>query len=138
MTFIPVLSFPVARKLGHCVNDFVRSADLQAETMVWIARNTPADVVLGPMDLSLESEAFGARIRFADNEVPAVTGQLVDDNANDDGDDETYYKFFCFHFSAFRGVFRPGLPDGGPNRTRCCRTLDYRIVGNFSWRPPKN
>ncbi|MBO7653534.1 MAG: uroporphyrinogen decarboxylase family protein [Kiritimatiellae bacterium] len=79
MTFIPVLSFPVARKLGHSVNDFVRSADLQAETMVWIARNTPANAVLGPMDLSLEAEAFGARIRFADDEVPAVTGQLVDD-----------------------------------------------------------
>ena len=53
MKFIPVLSFPVARKLGHSVGEFVKSADLQAETMAWIARNTPVDAVLGSMDLSV-------------------------------------------------------------------------------------
>ena len=81
MKFIPVLSFPVARKLGHTVGEFVKSADLQAETMAWIARNTPVDAVLGPMDLSIEAEAFGATVRFSENEVPVVTGQLV---ANED------------------------------------------------------
>lgn len=79
MKFIPVLSFPIARKLGHSVGEFVKSADLQAETMAWIARNTPVDAVLGPMDLSVEAEAFGANVRFSDNEVPVVTGQLVED-----------------------------------------------------------
>ena len=77
--FIPVLSFPIARKLGHSVGEFVKSADLQAETMAWIARNTPVDAVLGPMDLSVEAEAFGANVRFSENEVPVVTGQLVAD-----------------------------------------------------------
>ena len=79
MKFIPVLSFPVARKLGHSVGEFVKSADLQAETMVWIAHNAPVDAVLGPMDLSIEAEAFGATVRFSEDEVPAVTGQLVAD-----------------------------------------------------------
>jgi len=79
MKFIPVLSFPIARKLGHSVGEFVKSAELQAETMAWIARNTPVDAVLGPMDLSVEAEAFGANVRFSDNEVPVVTGQLVAD-----------------------------------------------------------
>lgn len=82
MKFIPVLSFPVARKLGHSVGEFVKSADLQAETMAWIARNAPVDAVLGPMDLSIEAEAFGATVRFSENEVPVVTGQLV---ADEDG-----------------------------------------------------
>ena len=77
MKFIPVLSFPVAKKLGHSVGEFVKSADLQAETMAWIARNAPVDVVLGPMDLSIEAEAFGATVRFGDDDVPAVMGQLV-------------------------------------------------------------
>jgi uroporphyrinogen decarboxylase len=31
------------------------------------------------MDLSVEAEAFGAHVRFSDNEVPVVTGQLVGD-----------------------------------------------------------
>ncbi len=77
MKFIPVLSFPVAKKLGHSVGEFVKSADLQAETMAWIARNAPVDVVLGPMDLSIEAEAFGATVRFGGDDVPAVMGQLV-------------------------------------------------------------
>lgn len=79
MKLLPVLSFPIAKKLGHSVGEFVKSADLQAETMAWIAHNTPVDVVLGPMDLSVEAEAFGATVRFGEDEVPAVTGQLVDD-----------------------------------------------------------
>ncbi len=79
MKFIPVLSFPVARKLGHSVGEFVKSADLQAETMAWVAHNAPVDAVLGPMDLSIEAEAFGATVRFSEDEVPAVTGQLVAD-----------------------------------------------------------
>ena len=79
MKFMPVLSFPIVRKLGHTVGEFVKSADLQAETMAWIARNLPVDAVLGPMDLSVEAEAFGAHVRFSDNEVPVVTGQLVGD-----------------------------------------------------------
>lgn len=79
MKFMPVLSFPVARKLGRSVGEFVKSADLQAETMAWIARNLPVDAVLGPMDLSVEAEAFGATVRFSDGEVPVVTGQLVGD-----------------------------------------------------------
>ena len=79
MKFLPVLSFPVARRLGHTVGEFVKSSDLQAETMAWIARNAPVDAVLGPMDLSVEAEAFGANVRFSDNEVPVVTGQLVED-----------------------------------------------------------
>ncbi|MBP5511031.1 MAG: uroporphyrinogen decarboxylase family protein [Kiritimatiellae bacterium] len=79
MKFLPVLSFPIARKLGHSVGEFVKSADFQAETMAWIARNTPVDAVLGPMDLSVEAEAFGANVRFSDHEVPVVTGQLVED-----------------------------------------------------------
>ena len=78
MKFLPVLSFPVARKLGRCVGSFVRSSDLQAETMAWIAHNLPVDAVVGPMDLSVEAEAFGATVRFSDGEVPVVTGRLVD------------------------------------------------------------
>ena len=84
MKFLPVLSFPVARKLGHSVGEFVKSSSLQAETMSWIARNTPVDAVLGPMDLSIEAEAFGAAVRFGDDEIPAITGQLVEDEEGAD------------------------------------------------------
>ena len=78
MKFLPVLSFPVARKLGYKTSDFVRSADAQVEVMAWIAEHVPTDAVIRPMDLSVEAEAFGATARYSDEDVPAIIGQLVE------------------------------------------------------------
>ena len=80
MKLLPVLSFPVAKKLGYKVSDFVRSADAQVEVMSWIAEHVPTDAVIGPMDLSIEAEAFGAMARYSDEDVPAIVGQLVEDD----------------------------------------------------------
>ena len=79
MKLLPVLSFPVAKKLSYKVSDFVRSADAQVEVMSWIAEHVPTDAVIGPMDLSIEAEAFGATARYSDEDVPAIVGQLVED-----------------------------------------------------------
>ena len=79
MKFMPVLSFPVAKKLGYKTSDFVRSADAQVEVLAWIAEHVPTDAVIGPMDLSIEAEAFGATARYPDEDVPAIVGRLVED-----------------------------------------------------------
>ena len=79
MKFLPVVSFPIAKKLGYKTSDFVRSADAQVEVMAWIAEHMPTDAVIGPMDLSIEAEAFGATARYSDEDVPAIVGQLVED-----------------------------------------------------------
>lgn len=79
MKIIPVLSFPVVEKIGCKVGEFVRSADLQSKGLVYLAKNTPVDVVVAPMDLSIEAEAFGATTRFGDDDVPVILGQLVED-----------------------------------------------------------
>lgn len=79
MKFLPVVSFPIAKKLGYKTSDFVRSADAQVEVMAWIAEHMPTNAVIGPMDLSIEAEAFGATARYSDEDVPAIVGQLVED-----------------------------------------------------------
>lgn len=76
---LPILSFPAAQKLGVTVNDMVRSAELQARAMSVIAEETDTLAAVSLMDLSVEAEAFGATVRFDENEVPAVVGQLVAD-----------------------------------------------------------
>jgi uroporphyrinogen decarboxylase len=43
-----------------------------------VADRYPAAAAVSNMDLSLEAEAFGAAVRFSDDEVPTVTGRLVD------------------------------------------------------------
>ena len=76
---LPILSFPAAQKLGVSVETLVKSAELQAKAMEIIARETDTVAAVSLMDLSVEAEAFGAKVRFTEDEVPAITGQLISD-----------------------------------------------------------
>lgn len=76
---LPVLSFPAAQKFGANVNELVHSADLQAQAMRYVAEHTPTAAAVSLMDLSVEAEAFGCNVRFSEDEVPTVLGQLVGD-----------------------------------------------------------
>lgn len=82
---LPILSFPAAQKLGVSVETLVKSAELQAQAMEIVARETDTIAAVSLMDLSVEAEAFGAQVRFTEGEVPAIIGQLVsdEDEAND-------------------------------------------------------
>ena len=74
---LPILSFPAAQKMNVTVEELVKSAPLQAQAMAVIAGETDTLASVSLMDLSVEAEAFGATVRFAPDEVPAVIGQLV-------------------------------------------------------------
>lgn len=76
---LPVLSFPAVQKLGVTVEEMVRSSELQALTMEIVARETDTIAAVSPMDLSVEAEAFGARVSFSADDVPVVIGRLVSD-----------------------------------------------------------
>jgi len=75
---LPVLSFPGIRLIGATVRDVVSRGDRQAECMKAIADRYPTAASVSNMDLSVEAEAFGARVVFSDEEVPTVIGRLVD------------------------------------------------------------
>lgn len=79
---LPILSFPAVQKLQVTVNELVHSAELQAQAMETIVRETDTLAAVSLMDLSVEAEAFGAQVRYFDGEVPAVIGQLVCDEAD--------------------------------------------------------
>ena len=76
---LPILSFPAAQKLGVTVEQLVKNASLQADTMALIASETATLAAVSLMDLSVEAEAFGAKVQYFTDEVPAVVGQLVCD-----------------------------------------------------------
>jgi uroporphyrinogen decarboxylase len=44
-----------------------------------LSERFPADAVTAIMDLTVEAEAFGAEIRFSEDEIPNVLGRLVTD-----------------------------------------------------------
>ncbi|NLF48857.1 MAG: methyltransferase [Acholeplasmataceae bacterium] len=74
---MPILTFPGIQALGITVNDLVNSATLQAQVMAHIAKTYPMSAALSMMDLSVEAEEFGAKIRFFPMEVPTVIGAVI-------------------------------------------------------------
>ncbi|MBQ7011821.1 MAG: uroporphyrinogen decarboxylase family protein [Clostridia bacterium] len=81
---LPILSFPAAQRLGVTVEALVKDAELQARAIEHVACATNTIAAISLMDLSVEAEAFGAQVRFAPEEVPAVIGQLVCDETDAD------------------------------------------------------
>lgn len=80
-----ILSFPAIQKMGITVKELISSSDLQAQAMKIVADSTPeAAASVSMMDLSLEAEAFGSTIHLSDDEVPTVTGSIV--NSEEDAD----------------------------------------------------
>ena len=74
---MPVLSFPCISLMDISVKDLTASSDLQAQGMKMIADRCDTLASVSMMDLSVEAEAFGASVRFSDDEVPTVIGALV-------------------------------------------------------------
>lgn len=70
---MPILSFPSIQLLGITVKDLISDSDVQARGMKAVADNTPkAAASVSLMDLSVEAECFGAKIRISEDEVPTV------------------------------------------------------------------
>lgn len=76
---LPILSFPSIQLLDITVRDLIASADMQANGMKMIADRLESAASVSMMDLSVEAEAFGATVRFSENEVPTVIGALITD-----------------------------------------------------------
>lgn len=74
---MPILSFPSIHLLGITVKELTSDSELQAKGMKMIADRCPTLASVSMMDLSVEAQAFGASVRFSDDEVPTVVGALV-------------------------------------------------------------
>lgn len=73
-----ILSFPVAKKMGISVRELLESSENQARGMLEIIRCFPKQrAIVSRMDLSVEAQAFGASVRFEENDVPVVETPVV-------------------------------------------------------------
>jgi len=73
----PILSFPAVQEMGITVRELTQSSEHMAKAMQIVACKTPSAAAVSLMDLSVEAEAFGATVRFSDDEVPSILGQLI-------------------------------------------------------------
>jgi uroporphyrinogen decarboxylase len=79
---MPILAFPGAALIGCSVRELVTDSAAQVAAQHALHKRLATTFLLSAMDLSVEPEEFGAEIRFADTEVPTVTGRLVCDEEN--------------------------------------------------------
>lgn len=75
---LPILSFPSVQLMGISVRELISDSTLQSRGMAEIARRCGAAAAVSMMDLSVEAECFGARIRVTDDEVPTVVGAVLE------------------------------------------------------------
>lgn len=82
---MPILSFPGTQIIGHTVDELVRDGHLQALCMEAIAKRYPKmGVSVSLMDLSVEAEAFGAKVQYSEDDVPTMHGALIEDEEGAD------------------------------------------------------
>jgi uroporphyrinogen decarboxylase len=79
-------AFPIMTYVGLALTDFsvldvVQDGKKQAQCMQALAGRYASAGFVTIMDLSVESEAFGAQIKFAEHETPTVIGQLITDRS---------------------------------------------------------
>lgn len=75
---MPILSFPSISLLNITVKELISDSNLQAEGMKVIANSCNSAAAISMMDLSVEAEAFGAKIKVFDDEVPTVIGRMIE------------------------------------------------------------
>jgi uroporphyrinogen decarboxylase len=76
------MTHPGIERLGKRVLDCVTDAGAQAAAIVELARAYPTAASTAVMDLTVEAEAFGAKVTFSEHEIPTITGRLVTDQAS--------------------------------------------------------
>ena len=74
---MPILSFPCVQLLHISVQELISDSNLQAKGMKAVSDRCESAAAVSMMDLSVEAEAFGAEVRFSDDEVPTVIGRLL-------------------------------------------------------------
>lgn len=81
---LPIISFPAIQYLYVTVRELVANSNLMAMGMRLVADYYDMPAALGYMDLSVESEAFGAHTVYGADEVPTIIGRLVSDEKDAD------------------------------------------------------
>ena len=80
---LPIMTHPGIELTGKRVIDAVTDGQTHFDAIMALRENFPHSLASTTiMDLSVEAEAFGAEVVFTDDEVPTVTGRLL--NSADD------------------------------------------------------
>ena len=79
---MPIMTHPGIEAIGKKVKDAVTNGRIHYEAIKYLSDTYPEDACTVIMDLTVEAEAFGATVNMPEDEVPSVTGRLVQDDSS--------------------------------------------------------
>jgi uroporphyrinogen decarboxylase len=74
---LPLMTYPGLLLVDKKVRDIVTDGQDQYTCIAAICKKYPCAAAVTIMDLSVEAEAFGSKIKYSDNEVPSVVGKII-------------------------------------------------------------
>lgn len=77
----PIMTYAGLSLIKMNVLDVIRNGRKQSDCIQALASRYASAGFVTIMDLSVEAEAFGAQVKYSDNEPPTVIGQLVTDRS---------------------------------------------------------
>jgi len=75
------MTHPGIERIGKRVIDCVTDESVQVAAILELCRTYPTAAATSVMDLTVEAEAFGARVVFSDHEIPTIPHRLVESRA---------------------------------------------------------
>ena len=143
------LAMPITTSLGMELIDrplaelFV-DGQVQGECVVALAQKYPSVAALTQMDLSVEAEAFGAKVRFGKGEAPTVTAGVVSDIESVEalpvpkvGAGRTFEYIRAGSLAVGRISDRPTLGGIIGPFSLCCRLMDMSEIMAATRRNPE-
>lgn len=79
---VPIMTHPGIEMIGKTIIDAVSYGETQFEAIKAIHEKYSPDAVTMIMDLTVEAEAFGAKISVSEHEIPSVVERLVTDKVS--------------------------------------------------------
>lgn len=79
---LPIMTHPGIEYVGKTVREAVTDGDVHFAAIKALAERYPSAACTVIMDLTVEAEAFGAKILIPEEEIPTVTERLVSDAAS--------------------------------------------------------
>jgi uroporphyrinogen decarboxylase len=76
---MPVMTHPGIEALGNSVKEAASDGNIQYKAIRYIADRYDTIACTSMMDLTVEAEAFGAKINLPDHEIPTVSERLLTD-----------------------------------------------------------
>jgi uroporphyrinogen decarboxylase len=75
---IPIMTHPGIEMLGYSVREAVQDGEVHARAIKALSDRYPSKASTAIMDLTVEAEAFGCSISFPEDDMPHISGKLVD------------------------------------------------------------